>query len=515
MKYHLLLFFILIGFVGGVSGQGNSLGVFTQHSDIGSPAIAGSSSYDENSQTYTLTGSGSNIWFNEDQFQYCFNQMGGNFILTADFAFVGDSGDPHRKIGWMIRESTDSQSAHISAVSHLSGLTVLQWRVLRGAYMRDPQDEIRAAKRHYLVLQLEREGKLITMRAAHPGEPLQTIGSHYMADMPDSVLAGLFICAHDPKALAKALIWNVRIDQPAKVVPVSPRPPELGSRMEIMNVFTGVRKVIYEQPGRFEAPNWMPGGKRLLFNQQGALYTISDTGGQPEKLNTGFAARINNDHGISFDGKMLAISNSRAGMPEGGSTVYVLPLHGGTPRLMTEMTPSYFHGWSPDGKHFLFVGKQGGHVFNLYRESVNGKKIFPLTADTVGHVDGPEYSPDGKYIYYNGNQSGTMQIWRMNPDGSGKEQLTFDQYNNWFPHLSPDGKWMVFLSYPDHVDPAGHPAYKRVMIRLMPVQGGDPRVIAYLYGGQGTMNVPCWSPDNRHIAFVSNSGGLTVTRERK
>jgi Tol biopolymer transport system component len=122
------------------------------------------------------------------------------------------------------------------------------------------------------------------------------------------------------------------------------------------------------------------------------------------------------------------------------------------------------------------------------------------------HVDGCEYSPDGKYIYYNGSASGTMQLWRMKPDGSGKEQITFDQYNNWFPHISPDGKWIAFISFPETIQVNSHPSYKRVMLRLMPVDGGAVRVIAYLYGGQGTINVPSWSPDSRNIAFVSNSG---------
>ncbi|MEJ2006332.1 MAG: hypothetical protein P8X57_15520, partial [Cyclobacteriaceae bacterium] len=121
-------------------------------------------------------------------------------------------------------------------------------------------------------------------------------------------------------------------------------------------------------------------------------------------------------------------------------------------------------------------------------------------------VDGPEYSPDGKYIYYNGSQSGTMQIWRMKSDGSEKEQLTFDERNKWFPHISPDGKWIVFLSFPTTVAPGDHPSYKRVLLHLMPADGGPSKVIAYLYGGQGTINVPSWSPDSRSIAFVSNSG---------
>jgi Tol biopolymer transport system component len=249
----------------------------------------------------------------------------------------------------------------------------------------------------------------------------------------------------------------------------------------------------------------MPDGRALLFNQDGSLFTIPIGGGTPKKLNTGATDRNNNDHGISFDGKMLAISHHREGLPGGGSTVYVLPLAGGEPKLITEKTPSYWHGWNPNGKDVLFVGQREGTAYDIYKISVNGGTEVKLTDNKNTHADGPEYSPDGKYIYYNANPTGTMQIWRMKPDGSAKEQITFDEYNNWFPHISPDGKWMVMISFPPDIDPNDHPFYKRVMLRLMPVTGGALRVIAHLYGGQGTINVPSWSPDSKFIAFVSNS----------
>jgi Tol biopolymer transport system component len=353
------------------------------------------------------------------------------------------------------------------------------------------------------------------MRVAHKGEPLQLVGSHEMTTMRDSVLVGIFISAHDSDKVEAAKVWNVRIDKP---VPneYSPNPQiqktltplkgNLGCRLETMNVFDGKRMIIMESKDRFEAPNWMPDGKRLLFNQGGSIYTIPVNGGTTEKLNTGSVDRINNDHGISFDGKTLAISSHRQGLPGGGSTVYILPLTGGTPNLLTENTPSYWHGWAPNNKEVSIVAQRNdGKIYNIYKVAINGGKETALTTNTSGHVDGPEYAPDGKYIYYNANASGTMQIWRMKADGSDKEQLTFDEYHNWFPHISPDGKWMVYISFDTDINPDSHPSYKRVMLKLMPVAGGAPRVIAYLYGGQGTINVNSWSPDSKHIAFVSNS----------
>lgn len=502
----LLLTAVLVTFCFIANAQ-NTIGIFTNQADVGNPKIKGSSAYDEASQSYTLKGGGYNIWFNRDEFQYLYKKIAGDFILTANFAFTGnDTGNAHKKFGWMVRPSLDETAQQICATSHRDGLTVLQWRALRGAYMRDPEDEIPTQKKHFDIIQLERTGKTIIMRVAHAGEPLQVVGSHDMPDLPDSVFAGLFICSHDPDALAEAKVWNVRIDKPV-ADSYKEGSGALGSRLEVLNVFDGTRKIIHEAPGRFEAPNWMPDGKKLLFNEKGLLYTIPIEGGATEKLNTGIATNCNNDHGISFDGKMLAISSGRAGKPGGGSTVYVLPLTGGEPKLITEETPSYWHGWSADGKDVVYVAQRNGSsIYNLYKKNINGGTEIALTTNTTGHVDGPEYSPDGKYIYYNANPTGTMQIWRMKPDGSNKEQITFDEYHNWFPHISPDGKWMVFISFPVTIEPNAHPSYKRVMLRLMPLTtAGAPKVIAYLYGGQGTLNAPSWSPDSKHIAFVSNS----------
>jgi len=491
--------------VSGILSASGPVGIFEGQADVGNPKHAGSSTYDEGAQTYTLKGSGYNIWFERDEFHYAYRKITGDFILTANFAFVGKGTNMHRKIGWMIRETLDDNSPHYSAVLHGDGLTVLQWRPLKGSFMRDPQDQIFAPKKDYQILQLERKGKDIIIRAAHVGEPMQTIGTREMADIPVEVFAGLFICSHDPNVVEEAKVWNVRIDKP---VPDAYDPDEkgyIGCRLETMNVFDGKRKVIHESKGRFEAPNWMPDGKRLLFNEGGSLYTIPVEGGSPAKLNTGTADNLNNDHGISFDGKKLAISHHRKGLPGGGSTVYVLPLTGGEPKLITDRTPSYFHGWAANNKEVYYVAQRDTAVYNVYKSAIDGGGEVQLTFNKSGHVDGPEGSPDGKFIYYNGSQSGTMQLWRMKPDGSGNEQITFDEYNNWFPHVSPDGKWIAFISFGVDVDPADHPSYRRVMLRLMPAGGGAPRTIAYLYGGQGTINVPSWSPDSRHIAFVSNS----------
>ncbi len=488
--------------------QTNTVGIFNNHTDIGNPKVKGTVSFDAAGQHYTLKGGGYNIWFNRDEFHYAYNKLKGDFIITANVALEGESKEPHRKIGLMVRASEQADAAHMSAVLHGDGLTVLQWRSLRGAYMRDPEDEIFAIKNNPQIVQLERLGKTFIMRVANPGEPLQEIGRTDLVDMPDEVLAGLFLNSHNPDALETGKAWNVRIEQTVPEKHNGYQDGILGSRLELMNVFDGIRTVIYEDTGRFEAPNWMPDGKRILFNQEGKIYTIPVEGGSPLLLNTGKIARNNNDHVISFDGKMLGISSHRDGMPGGGSTVFTLPLTGGEPKLVTDSTPSYLHGWSPNGKEVVYTAQRTSvsPAYNIYKKAIAGGAEVQLTSNKKGLSDGPEYSPDGKYIYYNANHSGTMQLYHMKPDGSQPEQLTFDEYNNWFPHISPDGKWIVFISFPNTIDPADHPFYKRVMLRLMPVSGGAPKVIAYLYGGQGTINTPSWSPDSKRIAFVSNSG---------
>lgn len=511
MKKLLISLFLLVSSL----CQAQNYAPLQQWSDIGNPKMKGTYQYDTRDQSYTLSGGGYNIWFNRDEFQFLHRKLSGDFILTANFAFPSNAGDAHKKVGWMIRESLQEDASHISATYHADGLTVLQWRVMRGAYMRDPEDEIFSTRKHPQIIQLERSGNTITMRVANPGEPLQVVGSREMPNLPDSVYAGLFICSHNAERLDTARVWNLRIERtvpntwhpnPAVRSTMNTSEQTLGSRMEILDVFSGHRNIILESTGRFEAPNWMPDGKKLLFNQGGSLYTVPVEGGTPEKFPTGNLNRNNNDHGISFDGKMLAISHHREGKPGWGSTVYIMPLKGGEPKQVTEETPSYWHGWSPDGKSILHVGQRNGsEVFNLYKVDIATGKETALTQNTSGHVDGCEYSPDGKYIYYNANPTGTMQIWRMKPDGSGKEQVTFDEYHNWFPHISPDGKWIAFISFLGDIDPNSHPANKKVMLRLMPASGGAPRVIAYLYGGQGTINVNSWSPDSRRLAFVSYS----------
>jgi len=481
------------------------IGIFKNRIDLGNTNKEGSFTYVKNLQLYKLKGVEPNIPVSNSE--YLYNEISGNFILTANFQLINKDLDPEIKVGWMVRKSDKENSEAISVSLNGNGRICLECGGFKDeSNENDKEPKLNSIKK-YEILQLERKGTALILRAARFGEPLQLIGKQNIEDLPDKVLAGIFIISDNSDPVLKAEIWNVRIGQPVSHDYDTDKEGYLGCRLEILDPFNGKRKIIYEEPDRFEAPNWMPNGEELLFNKQGALYKISLNGSELKKVYTGFADRINNDHGISFDGKRLAISHNREGLPGGGSTVYTLPIKGGKPKIVTKETPSYWHGWAPNNKEVVYVAKRNGEdIFNIYKASIENGKETKLTHFTKGHADGPEYSPDGKYIYYNSSESGTMHLWRMDPEGLNREQLTFDEGNDWFPHISPDGKWILYLSFPADIPVNSHPSYKRVTLKIMPVDGGESKVVAYLYGGQGSINVPSWSPDSKYVAFVSNSG---------
>jgi TolB protein len=272
------------------------------------------------------------------------------------------------------------------------------------------------------------------------------------------------------------------------------------SILETVDVHTGERKVLKEFDYVIEAPNWTKNGKTLVYNSKGHMYTYELASGEINEINSGLAIDCNNDHVLSPDNTELAVSHFTN--DDATSRIYILPLAGGDPRLVTEKGPSYLHGWSPDGKRLAYCAERGGQ-YDIYTISVNGGAETQLT-DLPGLDDGPEYSPDGKYIWFNSVRSGLMQVWRMEVDGSNPTHMVREDANCWFPHVSPDNQWIVYIAYgKDDVNPGDHPANKNVELRLMPAAGGESRTIVKLFGGQGTINVNSWAPDNRTIAFVS------------
>ena len=272
------------------------------------------------------------------------------------------------------------------------------------------------------------------------------------------------------------------------------------STLETVDVHTGERTMLKEFDYVIEAPNWTQDGKYLVYNSQGRMYTYELTTGEISEIDSGFAIDCNNDHVLSPDNTQLAVSHFTN--EDATSRIYTLPFTGGSPSLVTEKGPSYLHGWSPDGERLAYCAERDGQ-YDIYTISVNGGVETRLT-DEPGLDDGPEYSPDGKHIWFNSTRMGLMQIWRMAVDGSEQTHMVKDEANCWFPHVSPDGQWVAYIAYGKNDVKAGdHPPNKNVELRLVPAEEGTSKTIVKLFGGQGTMNVNSWSPDNRTLAFVS------------
>ncbi len=471
------------------------VGQFDQHGDIGAVQIPGSAAYNAVQQDYLVQSSGTNMWGDHDEFHFVWKQVKGDFMVQTMAEFAGEGQDPHRKLGIIVRASLNPRSPHVNACRHGDGLMSLQFRRSPGGTTEEKRFELRAAD----IIQLARKGGVYTVSFARFGELLV---SQSLSDvvLGDEVYVGLYVCSHNNSASERAVFRNVRLIRPAREGFV-PYRDYIGSDLEVLEVANGRRRTVYHTADSLQAPNWTPDGRALVPNHNGLMLRFYLDQGQPTVIDTGAQTASNNDHALSFDGQMLGISSGQPSM------VYVLPLTGGTPRLVTPPgVASYLHGWSPDGRYVVYAGQRNG-VINLYRIPVAGGSEERLTT-TAGLDDGPEYTPDGRFIYFNSNRSGRMQIWRMQADGSGQEPVTNDEFNNWFPHVAPDGKSIVFVTYGLEIAADAHPFYQQVYVRQLPIGGGRPTVIAYVYGGQGSMNVNSWSPDSKSVAFVSNSDPL-------
>ena len=286
--------------------------------------------------------------------------------------------------------------------------------------------------------------------------------------------------------LYKQNIWNRDEDQ---------------SILEIYDVETNQRTIVAEIDDCIEAPNWTPDGKALIYNSNGCMFRFDLETREIRKIDTGYAIDCNNDHVLSADGTQLAVSH--ATKEDGKSRIYTLPVEGGTPRLITPLAPSYLHGWSPDGKTLCYCAERNGE-YDIYTIPAEGGVETRLT-DAPGLDDGAEYDSQGEYIWFNSVRSGLMQAWRMKADGSEQTQMTFDEnWNTWFPHISPDRKLVTMVCYKKgDVQPGEHGPHKFVELRMMNADGSNVQTLVKLFGGQGTINVNSWSPDSKKFAFVT------------
>jgi TolB protein len=485
--------------LGTGAAQQSTTGVFEGHGDIGDNPKAGSFAYVPASGEYRVTGGGANVWASNDAFQFVWKRISGDVTITADVQFVGTGAVAHRKALLMVRQNLNADSPYADAALHGDGLTSLQYRAAPAAVTQELRSTLTAPMR----IRLERRGNQFTLAAGQPGGEL-TRTEAVSLPLQDPVYAGIGVCSHDANILETAVFSNVRIEQ----AQARPQQPRYRSRITILDLKNNQQKVLLQADEIWEAPNWSVDGKFLLANSGGDLYRIAVDGtGKPEKLEVGEGIRCNNDHGFTHDGKLLAFSASSQG--SGGSQVYVVEADGTGRRAMTTKAPSYFHGWSPDGKWLSIVANRSGN-YDLFRIPVEGGAEQQLTSNS-GYDDGPDYSPDGRWIYFDSNRAGNYDIWRMPADGAGPgdakaEPVTSDEWEDWFPHPSPDGKRLVFLSFPKGT--ADHNGKMDVVLRMLPMPGRkvgklQPETVLKIFGGQGTINVNSWAPDSKRFAFVT------------
>jgi Tol biopolymer transport system component len=294
----------------------------------------------------------------------------------------------------------------------------------------------------------------------------------------------------------------------AAAVYAQPAAQRYRSKITIFDLATRRSAVLYSADQVIEAPNWSHDGKFLLVNTGGSLFRLPVTG-EPklEKIELGEGGyRCNNDHDFTRDGKQLAFSASSTASRQ--SQVYMANADGSGTKLMTPLSPSYFHGWSPDAKWLAFVG-QRDNKYTLFRVPAAGGAEERLTSH--GYDDGPEYSPGGKWVYFNSNRNGGWDIWRIpatggGPDDAKAERVTSDDVEDWFPHFSPNGKWMLIFGFP-HGTANHNDKMDGVVLRIMPAPGDKlkptkPEELVKFFGGQGTINVNSWSPDSKKFAYV-------------
>lgn len=482
-------------------GQSGDLGIFEGRTDVGSVTPPGTLAYDSGKGIYTITAAGANLWSREDAFHFVWKKVSGDVALTAEMNFPDSSGNPnpHRKTLLMFRQTLDADGVYADAAQHGSGLTALQYRRTKRATTQDIELNIEPPRR----LRLEKRGDTITMFLSMGTEPLHQVGASIKMHFEEPFYAGIGLCSHNKDVTEKATFAHVELTP--LTTPAVPAKKVLYSTLQTVGIEENFRSahVVASERGRLEAPNWSRDGKTLIFNRGGQIWTIPAEGGKATQLDVGAATKCTGSHGLSPDGKWLAISCSTPGKQE--TRVYIIPSSGGEPRLVTENPWSYFHSWSPDGNTIAFTRpdfKGGGNILTIPAE---GGTETALTTGS-GMSDDPDYSADRKYIFFNSDRGGgSMQIWRMRPDGSSPEQVTSDEFNNWTPHPSPDGKSVLILSYDRGATshPADHPADKDVAFRVLNVADGTIRTVVNITGGAGSDNVPNWAPDGLHFAFVS------------
>jgi TolB protein len=464
---------------------GERIGIFDGHADIGAVVIPGTASFDAAAKTYTVTAAGENMWTNRDAFYLLWKKVSGDVQLTADIAFPRELGRAHRKAVLIVKQDLAADGAYADVAIHGSGLSALQYRRAKGANTQDIELNIDFPKTARVI----KRGDVISMFLSMHGEPLHQSGASIKLHFDGPFYVGIGLCSHDQDMTETAVFSRVDLRKPAPAAGRS----ELFSSVQTIQTEDKFRRAMMVRTvkGRIGAVNWSADGQTLYFNQDGRIEKMPVIGGRPENVAIAPHLWCDDNHGLSPDNSQLAVScASAAGKP---LSLYIVPLAGGAARQLTHGGNAEFHGWSLDGTTIAFTGVHAGHS-DVYVSPAQGGEAKQLTS--AGINDGPDFGPDGR-IYFTSDRSGTAQVWRMNADGTQPGQLTRDSGSDRFPHVAANGKQLVYLNTAS----AGEPA--DATLRVMNLADGQSRVLVDVYGGNGTLNAPSWSPDNHHFAFTA------------
>ena len=479
--------------------EGPALGLFQAEADIGNVVPPGSARYDAGRRVYTIDSAGANTWYHVDHFNYLWTRASGDLALIARVSFpprrYRHEPNPHRKGVLMFRQSLTPGSAYVDAALHGVGLTALQYRREQGANTPDIELNIDAPQ----TLRLEKRGDVFTLYVSRPGEPMHQVGACIQVHLRAPFYVGIGAVSHDPQTTDVVEFSHVSLER-LQPVPARTR-RRLYSTLQTIEFTNQYRRavVIRTVPGYMQSADWAPDGKSILVQEDGRIeripYLNPDAGGPPQLIAVGRLVDCSGNFGLSPDGKVLAVSCSRvAGGPH---QIYVLPAAGGgTPRQLTQGSEaSFFHAWSPDGKTIAFTRGSASHA-DIFTIPAAGGPQTRLTRDTRN--DGPVYSPDGQYIYFDSARAGTTQIWRMGTDGSQAEQISDDDFLNSSPHISPGGGALAFLSQPPRQGRGRGPA----VVRVMRFDDGMIQSVVQLRGDRGSFSMQPWGNAKR-FAFIT------------
>ncbi len=474
------------------------IGIFEAQTDVGSVTPPGTASYDAAAGRYLLGAAGANTWYHVDAFHYLWIKTAGDWTLSADVAFppaaYRHEPNPHRKGILMFRQSLDAGSAYAALAVHGSGLTALQYRRERGANTQGIELEIDLPK----TIRIEKRGDRFTAFASLNGEPPHPIGASTRLRLKSPYYLGLGALSHDVDTIDEVQFSRVALERPrfARQARFA-----LYSTIQAIQIEDQFRRavIVRSVPAFLQSVNWIAGGKALLVDEDGRLerliYPDARAGAPLQPIEVGALVDCSGNYGLSPDGKWLAVSCGESARRE--HQVYLLPGDGGAAarQLTHGAQSSYFHAWSADGRIIAFTRGSASKA-DIFTIAASGGAETQLTRDTQN--DGPSFSPNGEFLYFDSSRSGTSQIWRMHPDGSDPEQITDDDHRNSSPHVSPDGKHLAFLSQrTDAGDEIGDAALK-----IMDFHDGLIRTLVDFQGNRGSFAMDSWGDDN-HLAFVS------------